>query len=93
MAAHPKATTGTSGAYLMVRPETAKLDPVTDGGTGIGVVLRSTFHGPSIDYEVETVSGTLTVTEVGVDPGEALDEGTTVNVRFDPVRAFLLTRD
>jgi iron(III) transport system ATP-binding protein len=93
VAAHPKAVTGTQGAYLMVRPETARLTPVTDGGTGIGVVLQSTFHGPSIDYEVETTSGTITVTEAGVDPREALGEGVNVSVTFDPVRAYLLNRD
>ncbi|MFG1951845.1 ABC transporter ATP-binding protein [Micromonospora sp. NPDC048830] len=90
--AHPKVTTGTQGA-LMVRPENARLVPVTDGGTGIGVVLRSTFHGPNIDYEVETTGGTVTVTEPGVDPREALGEGVNVNVTFDPLRAYLLTRD
>ncbi|UWP80042.1 ABC transporter ATP-binding protein [Dactylosporangium fulvum] len=93
VAAHPKIATSTQAVYLMVRPETAHLEPVTDGGTGIGVVLRSTFHGPSIDYEVETTGGTITVTEPGVDPREALDEGVVVNVTFDPVRAYLLNRD
>ncbi|SCG57300.1 hypothetical protein [Micromonospora zamorensis] len=45
----------------------------------MGVVLRSTFHGPSIDYEVETTGGTVTVTESGKDSREALAEGTHVN--------------
>ena len=93
VAAHSEVTVGTTGAYLMVRPETVRLSPVTDGGTGIGVVLRSTFHGPTIDYEVETTGGTITVTEPGVDPREALSEGTNVDVSFDPDRAYLLTQD
>ncbi|GAB2931254.1 ABC transporter ATP-binding protein [Micromonospora polyrhachis] len=90
---HPKVAAGSVGAYLMVRPETAALTPVTDGGNGIGVVLRSTFHGPSIDYEVETTGGTITVTEAGRDPQDALSEGTNVDLAFDPERAYLLTRE
>ncbi|MBO4205698.1 ABC transporter ATP-binding protein [Micromonospora echinofusca] len=93
VAAHPTVAAGGVGTYLMVRPETMRLTPVTDGGTGIGVVLRSTFHGPSIDYEVETTAGTVTVTEVGKDPREALGEGTNVDVTIDPERAYLLTQD
>ena len=94
VAAHPSVLANHSeGAYLMVRPETVGLVPVTDGGTGIGVVLRATFHGPTIDYEVETMSGTLTVTEPGRDPRQLLAEGTNVNVAIDPERAYLLTRD
>ncbi|MGW0434730.1 ABC transporter ATP-binding protein [Micromonospora sp. NPDC003197] len=91
--AHPKVAAGAGDAYLMVRPETAGLTPVTDGGNGMGVVLRSTFHGPSIDYEVETTGGTITVTEPGKDPRDALTEGTKVDVTFDPERAYLLTRE
>ncbi|MFJ8049642.1 TOBE domain-containing protein [Streptomyces luteogriseus] len=82
-----------AAAYLMVRPETVSLSAVSDGGTGIGAVLRSTFHGATIDYEVETTAGTITVTEPGVDPREALAEGTNVEVSFDQDRAYLLTRD
>ncbi|GAA3822106.1 ABC transporter ATP-binding protein [Streptomyces phyllanthi] len=93
VAAHPKVTAGATGAYLMVRPETVRLSAVTDAGTGMGVVLRSTFHGPTIDYEVETTGGTITVTEPGVDPREALAEGTNVDVSLDPERAYLLTQD
>ncbi|GAA0714128.1 ABC transporter ATP-binding protein [Dactylosporangium roseum] len=93
VAAHPRVTANSSGAYLMTRPETLELRPVTDGGTGTGAVLRSTFHGPSIDYEVETIGGTITVTEPGRDPRHALAEGTNVEVTIDPDRAYLLTRD
>jgi iron(III) transport system ATP-binding protein len=93
VAAHPTVTAGADSAYLMVRPETVGLAPVTDGGTGIGVVLRTTFHGPTIDYEVETTGGTVTATESGKDPGQALAEGTSVNLTIDPERAYLLTRD
>ena len=92
VAAHPKVTAD-AAAYLMVRPETVSLSAISDGGTGIGAVLRSTFHGATIDYEVETTAGTLTVTEPGVDPREALTEGTNVDITFDPDRAYLLTRD
>jgi iron(III) transport system ATP-binding protein len=90
VAAHPKISASTRDAYLMVRPETVRLSPVTDGGTGIGMVLRSTFHGPTIDYEVETTGGTITVTEPGVDPRLALAEGTSVRIEIDSGRAYLL---
>jgi iron(III) transport system ATP-binding protein len=67
VAAHPKVSAD-AAAYLMVRPETVSLSAVTDGGTGIGAVLRSTFHGATVDYELETLAGTITVTEPGVVP-------------------------
>ncbi|GAA4698589.1 ABC transporter ATP-binding protein [Phytohabitans rumicis] len=89
VAAHQDAAAG-GDAYLMMRPETIALVPVTDGGTGIGVVLRSTFHGPTIDYEVETTSGTITVTEPGRDPRQLLVEGTNVDITIDQERAYLL---
>ena len=59
----------------------------------MGVVLRSTFHGPSIDYEVETTGGTVTVTESGKDPRDAVAEGTNVDVAIDADRAYLLNRE
>ncbi len=91
--AHPTVSAGSMAAYLMIRPETVTLCPVTDGGTGLGVVLRSTFHGPSIDYEVETTGGTITVTELGTDPGAAVAEGTNVDVSIAPDRTYLLHRE
>ncbi|WP_367129507.1 ABC transporter ATP-binding protein [Saccharothrix sp. HUAS TT1] len=93
VAAHPGVAAGADRVYLMVRPETMGLAAVTDGGTGIGVVLRATFRGPTTDYEVETHGGTITVTESGTDPSTALAEGTNVTVTVDPDRAYLLTRD
>jgi iron(III) transport system ATP-binding protein len=91
VAAHPRTVAGTNDAYLMVRPETVRLAPVTSGGNGI--VLRSTFHGPTIDYEIETKAGTLRATEQGVDPRDALPEGAPVDLSFDSGRAYLLPRD
>ncbi|MBB5874172.1 iron(III) transport system ATP-binding protein [Allocatelliglobosispora scoriae] len=93
VAAHPKISAGTDSAYLMVRPETVKVSAVTDGGSGIGTVLRTTFHGPTIDYEIETTGGTITVTEAGIDSRLALSEGTNVHLVLNPERAYLLTRD
>jgi iron(III) transport system ATP-binding protein len=91
--AHPSVKDSANGAYLMVRPETVALAPVTDGGAGIGAILRSTFHGPTIDYEIETTSGTVTVIEPGRDPRNLLPEGTNVNLKVDPDRSWLLKRD
>ncbi|MFG1941374.1 ABC transporter ATP-binding protein [Nonomuraea sp. NPDC048826] len=75
-------------AYLMLRPETLSLAAAPDGG--VGTVLRSTFHGHSVDYEVETSSGTLAVTLAGPEPRRMLDEGANVTVTVDPARAYVL---
>jgi iron(III) transport system ATP-binding protein len=86
--AHPDVTANASNAYLMIRPETISLTAAAEGGTG--TVLRTTFHGPSVDYEVETTSGTLHVTVAGPDPAGLLAEGTNVAVSINPQRAYVL---
>ena len=86
--AHPAVTAGDATAYLMIRPETIALEPAAAGG--IGAVLRSTFHGHSVDYEVETISGTLQVTEAGPDPDRLLDVGTNVAITLNPDRTYVL---
>ncbi|MFC4117639.1 ABC transporter ATP-binding protein [Nonomuraea zeae] len=87
--AHPGVQANTA-AYLMVRPETLSLAAAAEGGAGS--VLRATFHGHSVDYEVETTSGTLTVTVPGPDPQCLLAEGTNVTVTADPAKAYVLTK-
>jgi iron(III) transport system ATP-binding protein len=87
--AHPDVRPN-AGAYLMVRPETLSLAPAPMGG--VGTVLRATFHGHSVDYEVETNAGTLAVTVPGPDPRTLLDEGANVSVAIDPARAYVLTK-
>jgi iron(III) transport system ATP-binding protein len=89
--AHEAVTSRDTTALLMVRPETITLSPTTEGA--IGTVLRSTFHGHSVDHDVETTSGTLSVTAMGVDPRNLLAEGTNVDVVIDPNRAFVLRSD
>ncbi|MET9251124.1 TOBE domain-containing protein [Nonomuraea sp. NPDC003709] len=74
----------------MVRPETLSLRPAAEGGTGS--VPRAAFHGHSVDYEVETASGTLLVTVPGPDPQGLPAEGTNVTVAIDPGRAHVLTK-
>jgi iron(III) transport system ATP-binding protein len=86
--AHP-AVTANHTAYLMIRPETIELSPAPEGGTGM--VLRAVFHGHSIDYEVETTTGTLHVTDAGPDPDRQLAEGTNVAIAVDPRRAYVMT--
>ncbi|BCJ49871.1 ABC transporter ATP-binding protein [Actinoplanes sp. NBRC 14428] len=86
--AHPAVRAGGAGAYLMIRPETISLEPAAEGG--IGTVLRSTFHGHSVDYEVETISGTLQVTEAGPDPARMIEAGTNVAVTLNPDRSYVL---
>jgi len=87
--AHP-GVRANADAYLMVRPETLTLAAAPAGGTGM--VLRTTFHGHSVDYEVETNAGTLAVTVPGPDPRNLLDEGVNVTVTIDPARAYVLTK-
>jgi iron(III) transport system ATP-binding protein len=86
--AHAAVDANHASAYLMIRPETIALRPAADGG--IGTVLRSTFHGHSVDYEVETISGTLHVTDAGPDPDGLLAVGTNVAVTVNPDRAYVL---
>jgi iron(III) transport system ATP-binding protein len=87
--AHPGVQANTA-AYLMVRPETLSLAAAPEGG--IGSVLRGTFHGHSVDYEVETGAGTLAVTVPGPDPRRLLAEGANVSVSIDPARAYVLVK-
>jgi iron(III) transport system ATP-binding protein len=89
VAAHP-GVRANAPAYLMVRPETLSLTAAAEGG--IGSVLRATFHGHSVDYEVETGSGTLSVTVPGPDPRCLLAEGANVTVAIDPARAYALVK-
>ncbi len=91
VAAHRAVQQHGGSAYLMMRPETIALSPVTEGG--MGTVLRTTFHGHSVDYEVETAVGTLSVTEPGPDPGRLLAEGTNVTVTIDPARSYVLSQE
>ncbi|MEV0596049.1 ABC transporter ATP-binding protein [Nonomuraea cavernae] len=90
VAAHPDVRAN-GAAYLMVRPETLSLAAAPEGG--VGSVLRSTFHGHSVDYEVETNAGTLAVTVPGPEPRRLLAEGTNVTVTIDPGRAYVLNKD
>jgi iron(III) transport system ATP-binding protein len=89
--AHEAVTARDTTALLMVRPETITVKAATEGA--IGTVLSSTFHGHSVEYDVETTSGTLAITAMGVDPRQMLKEGTNVDVIIDPERAFLLRSD
>jgi iron(III) transport system ATP-binding protein len=86
--AHPAVRAKDTGAFLMIRPETISLDPAVENGSG--TVLRATFHGHSVDYEVETTSGTLHVTDPGPDPDGLIAEGTNVAVTINPDRAYVL---
>jgi iron(III) transport system ATP-binding protein len=90
VAAHPDVR-AQEGALLMVRPETITVAAAPEGG--VGTVLRSAFHGHSVDYDIETNSGTLSVTQSGPDPVRILTEGTHVHITIDPARAYLLRHD
>ncbi|SDI97629.1 iron(III) transport system ATP-binding protein [Nonomuraea jiangxiensis] len=72
------------------RPKTLTLAAAPEVETGS--VLRATFHGHSVDYEVETGSGTLTVTVPGPHPQGLLAEGTNVSVVIDPAQAYVLVK-
>ena len=91
VAAHPDVRAQDNAAFLMVRPETISLEPAPEAGNG--TVLRSIFHGHTVDYDVETTSGTLSVTEAGPDPSRLLAAGTNVRVTIDPRKAYLLKNE
>ena len=90
VAAHPAVGAHEGLAFLMVRPETVTLTPATE--QAVGTVLSSTFHGHTVDYEVETINGTISVTELGPDPQRLLAEGTHVDVVVNPQKAYILNR-
>ena len=91
VAAHEAVTSRDTTALLMVRPETITVTATTEGA--IGTILRSTFHGHSVDLDVETTSGTLSVTVPGPDLARLPTEGTNVDITIDPARTYLLRSD
>jgi iron(III) transport system ATP-binding protein len=77
-------------AYLVVRPETVTLTPTHENAEG--VILSAVFHGPTAEYEVETSTGTLTVSAPRPEPGRMLSEGVSVTIELDEHRLYVLSK-
>ena len=90
VAAHPQLRAG-QDAVLMVRPQSVQVEPTVEGGNG--VIVSSVYRGDTVDYEVETAHGTLLASVPDPDADTILAEQTTVRVRIDARRAYLLPAD
>ncbi|GII95033.1 ABC transporter ATP-binding protein [Sinosporangium siamense] len=86
---HPDVTAHDT-ALLMIRPEVLSVAHASREGEG--VILNRTFHGASVDYEIETAGGTVTAAVPAPHPAVLLTEGTPVTVTFAPDRAYVLPR-
>jgi iron(III) transport system ATP-binding protein len=84
---HPAIAFG-DPTLLMLRPEWILLAPREEDADG--VVLSSSYLGTTVEYEVETLAGILTVSVPSPDPETILADGCRVRVSFDEARSFLL---
>ncbi|AIY02735.1 iron(III)-transport ATP-binding protein [Arthrobacter sp. PAMC 25486] len=78
---------------LMVRPESVLLtpNPAADSVHGeVGRVLSAIFHGESVEYEVETDSGSIVALVSDPSVSEIFDPMDTVSVGIKTDRGWLL---
>ena len=90
------AVTAETDALLMIRPESVRLSgrvEADDVHDDVGRVLTAIFHGDSVEYEIETDSGTIvaSVSDPAVD--DILRPMDCVRVSIAPDRGWLLPRD
>lgn len=88
---HP--AVGAEGAVtLLVRPESVRLAPTdaADVAGSTGWVLSSMFYGDSIEYEVETEAGNITVSVPDPHGDQTFAPGQYLDVSFEQERAWLL---
>ncbi|AZS44394.1 Spermidine/putrescine import ATP-binding protein PotA [Microbacterium oleivorans] len=94
VAAHP-AVTATGDALLVVRPEAVRVTPApgVDEVTGdYGRVISTVFHGETVEYEIETASGTLTASVSDPSVEDIFAPMTVVHVAVASDRGWLLPR-
>ena len=94
--AHPGVAAGAK-ASLLIRPESLQVtrasDPLADVGGAVGRVLVSVFYGESVEYEIETDEGNLTVVVHDPAAEDVLPARTMVELSFTSERAWLLPDD
>jgi len=95
---HPDVTADSS-VLLMVRPESVRLTPVAaDEATGsdvrddIGRVLSVIFHGDTVEYEVETASGTIVASVSDPSVDDIFEQMDVVRVDVPGDRGWVLPR-
>ncbi len=94
VAAHPSVT-ATGDALLVVRPEAVRVTPapgVDEVSGDYGRVISTVFHGETVEYEIETASGTLTASVSDPSVEEIFAPMTVVHVSVASDRGWLLPR-
>ncbi len=95
VASHPDVTVD-SGILLMIRPESVRLTPVetpVDGADvrdDIGRVTNVMFHGDTVEYEIETASGSIIASVSDPSVGEILEPMAVVRVGLAADRGWVL---
>jgi iron(III) transport system ATP-binding protein len=81
--------------YLTIKPEAVQISPYETGKAQFkGKIVKSTFLGPNIEYEIEFGNSFITVTEPNIKPKIAvLKEGSLVGVALDKDCLRILKRE
>ncbi|ROS50248.1 ABC transporter ATP-binding protein [Frigoribacterium sp. PhB24] len=93
-ASHDDVTLDTE-ALLMIRPESVRLSGRVDAGDvhdDVGRVLNTIFHGDSVEYEIETDSGTIVASVSDPSVDDILRPMDCVRVSIAPDRGWLLPK-
>lgn len=81
-------------SVLLIRPESVRIEPVDPGavdvGGSIGQIVTRVFYGDNVEYEVETEYGTIVCVVPDPLAEDVLEEGASVEVFFEPEKAWLL---
>ena len=79
---------------LLVRPESLRLSPLDEDPqalTGdLGQIVTSIFYGETVEYEIETESGSLVCVMSDPREDEILAEGQVVRIGIEAEKAWLL---
>lgn len=79
---------------LLVRPESLRLSPLDEAPQaltgGLGQIVTSIFYGETVEYEIETESGSLVCVVSDPREDEILAEGQVVRIAIEAEKAWLL---
>ena len=79
---------------LLVRPESLRLSPLDEAPQaltgGLGQIVTSIFYGETVEYEIETESGSLVCVVSDPREDEILAEGQVVRIGIEAEKAWLL---